>query len=636
MFLRMEYEVKIPRHLPLGLAADVRPYLLDGIMENGSSVQSMLQLRSDGRKRHDALRKKAPTSAWPKEVLEGYAAGEIAYAENLNNRLRDQKDAVSTWIKSSLDDDACYSRLREEPRQARCDALAGIRILDFPEEEEISPGMNACSLVEKDSPAPMPRTGVSSTVMFARAQELAQKDSDNPRGGLGLPDHKDLAQQALERVTHLGSGFASSSPPSSVDVLPANEDLRTPNSTSHDDEGASMRAEASTNMPEPPLMLRSLVIDFYFAEYKRSHDWVFTLQCLNQAYIYLTHSVHKMAALDIYECPAFCLATDGPIGYVYVAYGVKIGSDVLRPFTGPPVLVWIASRDPPKYDLTDYKQTIQFCTFLLCLRHEHAERVRRRFEEVRLSLVARVKQNDPTLRWTLEQQLDELKNKLDAFEQRQDAALRKVERLRRQHDAPTTVEGPAENGGRATSVDSGQPAGRARASGTTATSADSDRASQLARTRKSAKTTSSDVTGAGSSQPAQSQAATPAPGARSSHSQTLLPPQAQKRSARARSSSRVAARNQPLSDASLQVNPAGSSSQAGDSSQANPAETRLRSRAPSRAASGSSQAKPAAASSQAKPRSRAPSMSQSKPGSGSPQTNRTGGPSQPKSSRPAS
>ena len=62
--------------------------------------------------------------------------------------------------------------------------------------------------------------------------------------------------------------------------------------------------------------------------------------------------------------------------------------------------------------------------FLLYLRHVHAQRAANKFETLREEFVERLRDNDPRLEWTLEQQREELEEQLDDLEARQKAAFR--------------------------------------------------------------------------------------------------------------------------------------------------------------------------------------------------------------------
>ncbi|TRM69163.1 hypothetical protein BD626DRAFT_6938 [Schizophyllum amplum] len=367
IFLRMEYDIKMPRIIPLTLRSLAREFTLRQLVDADFNLEGMEELTANAEKRQKALGKRTPTKTWPADVLEDYGNGEVEHARNYIAQARQQSRDIHCWAENLLTDDSCLSRLQEEPVQARCDAISGIRITDFLFEREAE---QQSALAEKNPRQPRPEITVSSHTLFTDTQRLAQERPGDPRGGLGLPDHKDLAQGALRATRRSLPTFVSDSP-TVVDVLP-----RMPSPAPSDSEAgvSSMRVEVSMTMEPLPEQRFPLMIAFYFAEYKRSHDWVFTMQCLNQAFSYLTSSVHKLAALGIYDCPTFCLATDGPVGYVYVAWGFRVVQTAHLPSKGPPVLVWIASRNPQKFDLTDYKQAIQFCTFLLCLRHVHAER----------------------------------------------------------------------------------------------------------------------------------------------------------------------------------------------------------------------------------------------------------------------
>ncbi|TFK47132.1 hypothetical protein OE88DRAFT_816798 [Heliocybe sulcata] len=206
--------------------------------------------------------------------------------------------------------------------------------------------------------------------------------------------------------------------PTSEEAQPATDAAAEDLSNSAEEDQADDLADGAATVAD------DLII--YIGEYTHT-DKSIKAQC---TLMELDAAVCKLATYDIYDCPVFATVTEGPIAVVYTAWGIKIPDEDPKPKAGPPVYVYIASYNPPTFDITNINQTIHFATFLLHLRHLHAQRVADRFEEVRPQVIERLKSNDPVLQWTLEQQRCELKQELDDLKRRQEAAFVAVRRLR--------------------------------------------------------------------------------------------------------------------------------------------------------------------------------------------------------------
>ncbi|KIY71584.1 hypothetical protein CYLTODRAFT_441114 [Cylindrobasidium torrendii FP15055 ss-10] len=101
--------------------------------------------------------------------------------------------------------------------------------------------------------------------------------------------------------------------------------------------------------------------------------------------------------------------TNGPIGVVLSAWSVRADSlvDPDPKVPGHTPITVIASENAPKFDIREPNQALRFATFLLHLRHIHAPRLAKRFDEARAEFMKRWDNNDPSLKWTMQGTDDE-------------------------------------------------------------------------------------------------------------------------------------------------------------------------------------------------------------------------------------
>ncbi|KAL1660544.1 hypothetical protein GGF50DRAFT_118832 [Schizophyllum commune] len=302
---------------------------------------------------------------------------------------------------------------------------------------------------------------VSLTEVFTTAATTSDPKDPvhyDPKSGLGWPDSKDTTQAVVDEE-------AAPRPPLFDKIFDA-----TPNDST--EVNFSMVHDIELKISEDEIII------IYVGEYKRWEKRI-TAQCVGQAFMDLQAAVYKLASHGIYHCPVFAVATDGPVGIVYTAWGVELSDAEVKPKTGPSVYIYIASQNAPRFDLRVTNQAIQFAMFLLHLRYVHAPAVAKLFEERRTKIINRLEQNDPTLCWTLEQQRTDLAQALKALKERQAAALGILKKQGQQSSTSTDRVG----GDGATGSQTGQRSSRASSAVASSTNASPSLGSELAATR---------------------------------------------------------------------------------------------------------------------------------------------------------
>ncbi|KAI0759099.1 hypothetical protein C8Q74DRAFT_283440 [Fomes fomentarius] len=413
LFLSAEHSINLPRNMSLDIEQDsLDRWILYRRAQERKAFRQQTPMYKYFQERIQDLEQSRATSDLPTELLDSFAKGEDLFQTRLLKHINKQNVNMIQWSRIVRDRDARLSSLQEEPAHVTCDIVSGITIPNILTSEE-SKVLSA--LVEPTPQEAQPKSNITPQSLFTTTSTSEPPAAEDPVDSLGMPDMRDVAQLlvdlkhdplAIYNATQSNAGTADQSA-SDIDV--------------------SMVAEASFSEQ----VVENLVGDhlpFYFAEYKRKEKKI-KAQTIAQAFMDLIAAVWKLATHDIYECPVFATATDGPTAVVYTAWGMRIPEGQLNPKKGPPVYVYIASQSPPKFDIRKVNQTIQFAMFLLHLRHVHAQRVARRFEAIRIELAEKLKKNDPVLQWTLEQQREEFKQDLET---RQNAALDMVRKLREQ------------------------------------------------------------------------------------------------------------------------------------------------------------------------------------------------------------
>ncbi|KAI4519955.1 hypothetical protein K523DRAFT_222401, partial [Schizophyllum commune Tattone D] len=74
---------------------------------------------------------------------------------------------------------------------------------------------------------------------------------------------------------------------------------------------------------------------------------------------YLISAVQNLASVGIYDMPVYGLVTDGPIGAVLTAWGVRHKTNRLQ--------IYIADRNAPTFDIRNPIQALRFASFLIRL-----------------------------------------------------------------------------------------------------------------------------------------------------------------------------------------------------------------------------------------------------------------------------
>ncbi|KIY71596.1 hypothetical protein CYLTODRAFT_418659 [Cylindrobasidium torrendii FP15055 ss-10] len=320
------------------------------------------------------------------------------------------------------------ARAVEEPRQTQCDVLAGIRLPCFAEKDQER--VSAFNSLKNSSTDKTPQPSVDARALQAAFEKVTPPliissmiDDYNPFKQNNVPDEKVLADLLDEHIT-VGTGSSRT------------KELRTILEASQ----TQARSDTPTDLADIPLEpLLDIVLSFYSAEHKRKNGTVF--QSMAKAYMYLQSAVAQNVAVGIGDELVFCLVTNGPIGVVLSAWSVR--ADSLGPSHGSvpgatPITV-IAARNAPKYDIREPNQALRFGTFLLHLKHVHAPRLAKRFNEARTAFMKRWDDQDESLQWTMDKQANSTKSSA-RFKAELDARVRLAARfrLRGRHDSVDT------------------------------------------------------------------------------------------------------------------------------------------------------------------------------------------------------
>ncbi|KAL1731526.1 hypothetical protein EV714DRAFT_271557 [Schizophyllum commune] len=123
--------------------------------------------------------------------------------------------------------------------------------------------------------------------------------------------------------------------------------------------------------------LQDLIIPVLLVEHKRLAVKNWSEQGLNQLLIYMVSAVQLLATIGIYNMPVYGLVTDGPVGVVLTAWGVRTECTPL------PFKIMIADKNAPTFDITNPIQALRFASFLIRLRLEHVPKLYRAFEDIK-------------------------------------------------------------------------------------------------------------------------------------------------------------------------------------------------------------------------------------------------------------
>ncbi|KIY71599.1 hypothetical protein CYLTODRAFT_109675 [Cylindrobasidium torrendii FP15055 ss-10] len=295
------------------------------------------------------------------------------------------------------------ARAVEEPPEAKCDAVAGIRLQCFDEEDkERVDAFN--SVIYKDAGATQKLSDGLPTLsnVFSTKPEDKERVGElaggNPFSRSGVPDEKVLADLLTQNDDDL----------SPVRNLGKRREIRSMFNTSTSNANPDVSIDHGRVHPSPYL---DIILQFYSAEHKRKNGSVF--QSVGQAQIYLHSAVAQNVAVGIGDAVVFCLVTNGPIGIVLSAWSVSANSLGVPYKNVPPdtPITFIAMRNPPKFDIREPNQALRFATFLLHLQHVHAPRLAKRFNNAREAFAKRWHDDDTSLRWTMKHQQESSEHK---------------------------------------------------------------------------------------------------------------------------------------------------------------------------------------------------------------------------------
>ncbi|KAL1747800.1 hypothetical protein HDZ31DRAFT_60974 [Schizophyllum fasciatum] len=447
-FFRLEVQVKIPRNATLDSSSatiePLRDYMRTQLRDlfPWSKIEKSSQQRCKVLQELKAMNK--PGATLPPDVLDSLLTTEKEFPRNLTRYNNKLSGNYYNWEQLLSDEDARLSFLQEEPTRAKCDVVAGIKI---PQVLTVEQGEKLNGVIELSNPQKQPpERKITIDSLFGDAKKAAERA--DPRGGLGRPDTKDLTELLMDRdddPLRLHPEFERLWEERVIRPLQGK-------AAAGDVTDASMNVEPSMSQQTIQVLVDECLA-FYMGEFKKENVSESNSQCNNQAFMDLESGVYKLASIGIYGCPVFCTAADGPRAVVFVAWGAKISDVDARPTRGPPVQMYIASRNPPKFDLTKFNQTVHFATFLLHLQHVHARRVAERFNKVRVALEERRKRDDPELHWTLEEQREERQSDLMDLLARQMEAFRILDKGKPAPGAGSGRQGSA----KASTVHSGSP-----------------------------------------------------------------------------------------------------------------------------------------------------------------------------------
>ncbi|KIY71593.1 hypothetical protein CYLTODRAFT_418654 [Cylindrobasidium torrendii FP15055 ss-10] len=311
------------------------------------------------------------------------------------------------------------ARAVEEPRQTQCDVVAGIRMPCFAgKDKERVHVFNSLRDSFTHQPSQLSTDALALQATFEKgtppcvSPEVEDCDPFIPRGLLDETVSADL----LDEQNTVGTG--------NVQASSRTKELRSILGMSQ------TKADISSNHTEIPLESPlDIVLSFYSAEHKRKGATIF--QSMAKAYMYLQSAVAQNVAVGIGDEVVFCLVTDGPIGAVLSAWSVRADSlgQSYGSVPGATPITMIAARNAPKYDIRELNQALRFATFLLHLKHVHAPRLAKRFNEARAAFMKRWDDQDDSLKWTMEEQANSAKFKA-RFDAELDARVQLAERFK--------------------------------------------------------------------------------------------------------------------------------------------------------------------------------------------------------------